>query len=187
MGRDPGFSARRYIAIATEAVLLIWDPLDRFLPPWLALRLGCLSAIPLATWLLLQWAWKAWQPGYAAEDRISRALYATTAGALLALAIHFGYTKTHVGGPEWAPEVLPGPDRATVAITLMLAGAAFWFSVAPDEKLNAELEQVSSLVVDLNLPVGEKYWAHMSNGRKYPISQSEYEKLKIQHLDLEEM
>jgi len=132
--RDPGLVARNYLTAALVLILLIWGPLDHSWPAWLAIRTGYLIAIPVATWWLLKWIWKAWQPDSATEERFERALYALTAGALLGLAAYDGSAKTHVGGPEWDPAVLGGPDKARIGMELLFAGIAFWLSVRGKEK-----------------------------------------------------
>ena len=132
--RHPGLVARNYLTAALVLILLIWGPLDHSWPAWLAIRTGYLIAIPVATWWLLKWIWKAWQPDIAIEERIVRALFAATAGGLLVTALNEGSAKTHVGGPEWDREVLPGPDLAGLLMVLLFAGIFFWLSVLGEEK-----------------------------------------------------
>ena len=185
---DHGRFARNYITAAIAVVMLFIGLFDRYLG---------LIAIPVVTWFLLRWLWKSCEPSKETSGRFNRSLFATTAGALLALAIHECHAKTHHGNTaviqtrdeiiEYGDDVLlRGPDKRQIAMTLLFAGIAFWFSVAPDGRLDEDLEKVSSLVIDVNRPFGEKYSVHMSNGRIYPIKLEEFESLKKQHLDIDE-
>ena len=58
---------RNYLVGVLVFVLLIWGPIDHSWPAWLAIRTGYLIAIPLATWFLLAWIWRVWQPDAASE------------------------------------------------------------------------------------------------------------------------
>ena len=67
-------AARKYLVFIVAVVLLIWGPIDDSWPAYLAIRIGYLIAIPLATWFLLGWIWKVWMPDADSEDRLERAL-----------------------------------------------------------------------------------------------------------------
>ena len=79
--------ARKYLVGVLVVVLLIWGPIDHSWPAWLLIRMGYLIAIPLATWFLLGWIWRVWQPDAATEDRLERALGGATGGVFVVMAI----------------------------------------------------------------------------------------------------
>jgi len=125
-------SSRKYIVGVVVVALLIWGPIDHSWPAWLAIRTGYLIAIPLATWFLLGWIWRVWQPDAAAENRLERALAGATGGVLMALGIIRAMADTHVGNTMWVRTrdgmeaagddiILPGPDWIVV---IMLIAAA---------------------------------------------------------------
>jgi hypothetical protein len=138
-------NSRKYLVGALAAVLLIWGfPFERLLPDWFVIRIGYLIAIPLAAWFLLGWIWKKWQPDEAADDRLLRALVGATGGVFVVLAIFKVIADTHVGNTMWIQTrdgreavgddiVLRGPDWGHVAVLLILAGFAFWFSITKKE------------------------------------------------------
>ena len=122
---DHGRFDRNYITAAIAVVMLFIGLFDRYLG---------LIAIPVVTWFLLRWLGKSCEPSKETCGRFNRSLFATTAGALLALAIHECHAKTHIAGPEWDPVVRSGPDKSAVAMILVFAGIAFHVSVRGEEK-----------------------------------------------------
>jgi hypothetical protein len=125
-------------------VLLIWGPIDHAWPAWLLIRTGYLIAIPLATWFLLGWIWRVWQPDSATENRLERALGGATGGVFVVMAILAAMADTHIGNTMWVRTrdgmeavgddiVLPGLDWGNVFVLIVLAGLAFWFSIAKRE------------------------------------------------------
>jgi len=143
--RDPGLVARYYLTFAIALILLIYGPIDRSWPAWIAIRIGYVFAIPIAALMLLNWIWKMLKPCKAAEERFERALYALTAGFFLGLAHHDGSAKNHHGNTgvavtrddiiEYGDDiVIPGPDKTRVGMDLLFAGIAFWHSVKGEEK-----------------------------------------------------
>lgn len=138
-------SSRKYLVGGLAVALLIWGPIDRSWPSWLLIRTGYLITIPLATWFLLGWIWKVWQPDAASENRLERALGGATGGVLVGMAILAAMAQTHIGNTMWVRTrdgmeavgddiVLPGPDWGNVLMLIAAAGFAFWFSIAKREK-----------------------------------------------------
>ena len=134
-------SCRKYLVGVLVFALLVWGPIDDSWPAWLAIRIGYLIAIPLATWFLLAWIWRVWQPDAASENQLKRVLAGATAGALLVLAIFEATADTHVDNTKWVRTydgreavgdwiTLPGPDW--VAVVMLLAASAFslWISIS---------------------------------------------------------
>lgn len=130
---------RKYLVGALAIALLIWGPIDRSWPGWLAIRAAYLLVIPAMAWGLLDWFWKRWQPDRAAEARLSRALAGTTGGVLLVLAVLVARDDSHVECTKWqqtrdghecvGEDVrVPGPDWLLVLGLGLSAGCAFWIS-----------------------------------------------------------
>lgn len=124
--------------------LLIWGPIDHSWPAWLLIRTGYLIAIPMATWFLLGWIWRVWQPDEASENRLERALGGATGGVLVVMAILAAMADTHIGNTMYVRTrdgmeavgdyiVLPGPDWGNVIMLIAATGFAFWFSIAKRE------------------------------------------------------
>jgi hypothetical protein len=137
-------SCRKYLVGALVFALIVWGPIDYSWPSWLAIRIAYLIAIPLATWFLLVWIWRVWQPDAATENRLKRVLAGATAGALLVLAIFEAMADTHVGNTNWVRTydgmeavgdwiILQGPDWVTVVILLVASGFSFWISILKTE------------------------------------------------------
>ena len=137
-------SCRKYLVGVLVFVLLIWGPIDYSWPAWLAIRTAYLIAIPLATWFLLAWIWRVWQPDAASENRLKRILAGATAGALLVLAIFEAMADTHVGNTMYVRNltgveavgdlvILPGPDWFAVVMYLAALGFSFWISIYKTE------------------------------------------------------
>jgi hypothetical protein len=134
-------SSRKYLVGALVVALLIWGPIDHLWPVWLAIRIGYLIAIPVAAWFLLGWIWRVWHPDAATETRFERGLGGATGAVFVVLAIFEAMADTHIGntmlvrtrdGMEAVGDdiVLSGPDWGNVLMLLIVAGFAFWFSVA---------------------------------------------------------
>ncbi len=145
--------SRKYIVGVVAVALLIWGPIYHSWPAWLAIRIAYLILVPLATWFILGWIWKAWQPDIHTERRLQRTLAGTTAGVLLVFAIIQATADTHVGNTKWIQTrdgmeavgediVLTGPDWGTVVMLLVASGLAFWLSISKntsdEERQNAE-------------------------------------------------
>jgi hypothetical protein len=79
-------SSRKYIIGALVVALLIWGPIDHSWPAWFAIRMGYLVVIPLATWFLLGWLYRAWQPNVVS---LERALAGATGRVLLGMLVVF--------------------------------------------------------------------------------------------------
>ena len=137
-------SSRQYLVGVLVVVLLIWGPIDHSWPAWLLIRTGYLIAIPLATWFLLGWIWRVWQPDAASENRLERALGGATGGVLVVMAILAAMADTHIGNTMWVRTrdgmeavgddiVLPGANLENVIMLIAAAGFAFWFSIAKRE------------------------------------------------------
>jgi len=128
-------ASRKYLVGVVAAVLLIWGPLDHSWPAWMAIRIGYLILVPLATWFLLGWIWRKWQPSPGAEKRLQRSLAATTAGVLLVLAIIEAIADTHVLMTEHMDEgiVVTGPNWLAVILLLIVSVYAFRFSMSESE------------------------------------------------------
>jgi hypothetical protein len=133
--------SRKYIVGVIAVALLIWGPIDHSWPAWLAIRIGYLILVPLATWFILGWIWKAWQPNPQTEKRLQRSLAGATAGVLLVFAIIQATADTHVGNTQWIQTrdgweavgddiALPGPDWGTVIMLLAASGCASWLSIS---------------------------------------------------------
>jgi hypothetical protein len=131
---------RKYIVGATAVALLIWGPLDHSWPAWLAIRIGYIVALPVATWFLLGWLWGVWKPDAASEARLGRALACLTGTVLVVLATIEVMADTHLGNTQWVRTrdgmeavgddiVLHGPDWGVVIMLFVAAGFAFWFSI----------------------------------------------------------
>jgi hypothetical protein len=144
-------NSRKYLVGVLVVVLLIWGPIDYSWPAWLAIRIGYLIAIPLATWFILGWIWRVWQPDAASENRLERALAGATGGVLVVLSIFEAMADTHVGNTMWVRTrdgmeavgddiTLPGPDWGIVIMLIAAAGFAFWFSIAKRKKPDSEQE-----------------------------------------------
>lgn len=134
-------TARKYIVAVLAVVLLIWGPIDRSWPVWLLIRSGYLVGIPLGTWFILALIWRYWKPDSTTEDRLTRALFAATAGALLMGAVFLSKRESHVGNTEWVETrdeiipigddiTLPGPPPGSVFMVLLFSGFFFFLSVA---------------------------------------------------------
>lgn len=135
---------RNYLVGVVFFVLLIWGPIDHSWPAWLAIRTGYLIAIPLATWFLLAWIWRVWQPDAASEKRLVRVLAGATAGALLVLAIFEAMAYYHFDNTKWVRTydgmeavgdwiTLPGPNWGRVVMLLAASGFSFWLSISKTE------------------------------------------------------
>jgi hypothetical protein len=134
--------SRKYITGVVAVALLIWGPLDHSWPAWLAIRTAYLILVPLATWFLLGWIWRRWQPDSETETRLQRSLAGATAGILLVFAIMEAMSDTHIGNTMWVSDghggreavgdniVLPGPDWGQVLMLTAASGFAFWLSIA---------------------------------------------------------
>jgi hypothetical protein len=133
--------SRKYIVGVVAVALLIWGPIDHSWPAWLAIRIGYLILVPLATWFILGWISKAWQPNPQTEKRLQRSLAGATAGVLLVFGIIQATADTHVGNTQWIQTrdgreavgddiVLPGADWGTVIMLLAASGCAFWLSIS---------------------------------------------------------
>ena len=136
--------SRKYIVGVIAVALLIWGPLDYSWPAWLAIRTAYLILVPLATWFVLGWIWKAWQPDPRTEKRLQRSLASATAGVLLVFAIIQATADTHMGNTQLIRTrdgieavgdyiVLPGPDWGNVIMLLIASGVAFWLSISNRE------------------------------------------------------
>lgn len=137
-------SSRKYIVGMVFVALLIWGPIDHSWPAWLVIRTSYLVAIPLATWFLVGWIWRVWQPDAVTENRLVRALAGATGGVFVVLAIFGAMAETHIGNTMWFRTrdgmeavgddiVLSGPDWGNVIMLIGAAGFAFWFSIAKRE------------------------------------------------------
>ena len=137
-------SSRKYIVGMVFVALLIWGPIDHSWPAWLVIRTSYLVAIPLATWFLVGWIWRVWQPDAVTENRLVRALAGATGGVFVVLAIFGAMAETHIGNTMWIRTrdgmeavgddiVLSGPDWGNVIMLIGAAGFAFWFSIAKRE------------------------------------------------------
>ena len=130
----------KYIVFLVVVALLMLGPIgDSSLG--LLIRLGYLVAIPYATWFLLMWIWKVWQPDAETEDRLERVLAGATGGMLLMLAVFEALADTHVGNTMYVRSyygreavgddiILPGPDWTMVFLCVFFSGFAFWFSMS---------------------------------------------------------
>ena len=134
-------SCRKYLVGLLVFALLVWGPIDYSWPAWLAIRTGYLIAIPLATWFLLAWIWRVWQPAAASENRLKRILAGATSAALLVLAIFEAMADTHVDNTKWVRNydgmepvgdwiTLPGPDWLAVVMLLAASGFSLWISIS---------------------------------------------------------
>jgi len=142
--------SRKYIVGMVAVALLIWGPLDRSWPAWLAIRTAYLILVPLAIWFLLGWIWKRWQPDPATERRLQRSLAGATAGVLLVFAVMEAMSDTHLGNTMWVSDghggkeavgddvVLPGPDWGNVLMLLGGSGFAFWLSISKSKPVQEQ-------------------------------------------------
>ena len=135
-------ASRKYLVGVVAVVLLIWGPINHSWPAWLAIRTGYLILIPLATWFLLAWIYKMWQPDAETEGRLQRSLAGATAGVLLVFAIIRAMADTHIGNTQWVRDgyggkeavgediILQGPDWGTVIMLAVASAFCFWFSIS---------------------------------------------------------
>lgn len=133
------FFRRCFVAI-TFVLLLIWGPINYSWPGWLFIRIGYLILIPLIAWFLLYWLWKWWQPSEKLENVIDRILSGFVCIALSIFAFMEASSKSHIGNTKWVQTsdgmeavgddiILPGPDRETVLVIILIAIFVFLFGV----------------------------------------------------------
>lgn len=132
-------SNRTFIVTAFLVVLLLFGPVE---PYGLVVRVAYLVALPAAAWWILTFLGKFFDLDQVTNDRISRALPASVAGALL-LAACLSFTAeshsecTHLvratdGSRECVGDdvTVPGPDYGIGLMYILLAGVAFSLSIA---------------------------------------------------------
>lgn len=85
-GQTMWLESRKYIVGVVAVALLLWGPLDHSWPAWWAIRTGYLILIPLATWHLLGWIFRTWQPDPQIEQKLKTFISANK-DALLAIAV----------------------------------------------------------------------------------------------------
>ncbi len=133
-------SFREYFITAIFIFLLIWGPLDHSWRGWLVIRIGYLTLIPLAIWLLLRLIWIRWQPSLAAEKIMEQILSGCISGFLLVLAVFEAVPNMHIGNTKWVPTrdgmeavgediIRPGPDWGNVVVLVVIGLCFLWFGV----------------------------------------------------------
>jgi hypothetical protein len=137
---------RRFLVGLVTVILLLWGPINQSWPLWFGIRVLYLVVIPAATWFLLGWLWRLWQPSESVEDRLKRTLAGVVAGGAFIGAILAAQSRHHfecaqdvgTGHPDPAYassdcvggyQRVPGPSTGEFILLAGVGVFALWFGI----------------------------------------------------------